>query len=93
VDHLPPSLNFLQSPLAICVLSLVASAGGGVLRDRLSIEGRDSTSAAKIEALSDRVSALEHSSLPAAQFRDFQESTKAQLDDIRQDIRKLLARP
>lgn len=95
VDH-PPSLAGLHSPLAIAVLTFVAALGGSYLRDRLSMEGRDGANAARIATLSAQVDTLERTALPAAQFRDFQNSTAQRLDDIRQDLRdlkKLLAKP
>ena len=74
----------------------MASVGGGYIRDRLSQETRESAGATRIEALSNRIEALERHSLPEAQFRDFQSSTDKRLEDIRLDLRelkKLVSRP
>ncbi len=88
-DPTTPPLTFLHSPLAIAILVWASSLGAGYLRDRLSMETRDTSSATRIDAMSARVDRLENTQLPEAQFHDFQQSTDKRLDGIQTDLRDL----
>lgn len=58
MDHVTPFPTpppFLQSPIGIALLMLVSSIGGGWIKDRISTETRDTSSAVQIEAINKRM--------------------------------------
>jgi len=47
--------DFIRSPLGIAVLMLASSIGGGWIKDRVSVETRDSATVARIDAIDRRL--------------------------------------
>ncbi len=101
MDHTTPPpahADFIRSPLGIALLMLVSTAGGGWLRDRLSTEGRDTASVVRVEALEKRIDQLQaaqsdyqRSGLTSNQFNEFRTANEKRLDDIREDLKNLIA--
>ena len=84
-----PHTDFLRSPLGIAALMLVSSVGGGYLKDRLSTETRDVSSAVRVDALDRRLSEHLTDAVSKRQYEDAEATTQKRLDDIRQDVRDL----
>lgn len=90
--------DFIKTPLGIAVLMLVSTVGGSFIRDRLFTEGRDTSSVVKVEALEKRVDLLQteqsdyqHGALTSSQFNEFRVANDKRLDDLRTDMRDLIA--
>lgn len=90
--------DFIRSPLGIAVLMLISSVGGSFIRDRLSTEGRDTGSVVRVEALEKRMDMIQseqsdyqHGALTASQFNEFRVANDKRMDDLRTDMRDLIA--
>jgi hypothetical protein len=90
--------DFIRSPLGIAALMIVTTVSGGFIRDRLATEGRDTTSIATVQALEKRVDLLQaeqsdyqHGALTALVFTEFRTANDKRLDDLRTDMRDLIA--
>ena len=82
---------FLTSPLGIALLMIVSSVGGGVIKDRLTTETRDTASSVRIDAIDQRL----HDHLAEAVTRPYVDAAfdnlTKRLDEIRGDVRDLRA--
>lgn len=77
---------------------LISSVGGSFIRDRLSTEGRDTGSVVRVEALEKRMDMIQseqsdyqHGALTASQFNEFRVANDKRMDDLRTDMRDLIA--